>query len=222
MSMPSRIISIVGNKYGKLTVVSYAGTRGTRNYWECLCDCGGRCVVEKGHLRSGHTTSCGCASSRATIGTRSLKHGSCNTSEYIAWSNMKQRCSDPNYKEFHLYGGRGIKVCDRWIGSFTNFFEDMGKTPIGSEIDRINNDGHYSPENCRWTTAKVNCRNRRTTRFITHNGETLSVEDWAEKVGVSGSVIRQRLDRQKWSVEKTLYTPVNLPHYLHFQHSKKG
>lgn len=217
---PARVKSLIGVRSGKLIVVAYSHKKGEDHFWVCSCDCGNTSVVRRSHLSNGHTKSCGCSSSRATMGARSLKHGATRTPEYNVWARMKQRCFDPNYKEFHLYGGRGITVCERWKDSSSNFLEDMGKVPKGMEIDRTDNNGNYSPDNCRWVTAKVNCRNRRTTRFLTHNGETMSVMDWSDRVGISGNIIRQRLDRQGWSVEKALNTPVDLPHALHFLHIK--
>lgn len=142
--------------------------------------------------------------SRETIGERSITHGMSNTAIYRAWCNMKARCCNPNNREFYLYGGRGIKVCDRWLNSFENFYEDMGDCPSGMELDRKRNNEGYSKDNCHWTTAIRNCRNRRSTRFITFRGETLSVEDWADRTGIKGKIIRQRIDRQGWDLDRAL------------------
>lgn len=95
-------------------------------------------------------------------------------------------------------------MCDRWANSFSNFYEDMGEVPFGLEIDRIDNNKGYSKDNCRWVTAKINCRNRRSTRRITHQGETLSLVEWGEKTGICAHTIRLRIDRYHWTIDKAL------------------
>ncbi len=122
---------------------------------------------------------------------------------YQCWQDMQQRCYNPNCKKYSIYGARGIKVCDRWLESFSNFLEDMGEKPDGFSIDRIDNNGDYSPENCKWATPKEQALNRRTNRFIEYNGERLTVTQWADKLGMVHNVLRKRLELG-WTLEKAL------------------
>lgn len=135
------------------------------------------------------------------------KHGLSHTPEYRAWQTMRLRCTNPDNAAWANYGGRGITVCARWMEDPAAFLADMGKKPSPlHEIDRIDNDGPYSPENCRWVLRKVNDRNRRSNRSITHAGETLTVAEWAERTGLSATVILHRLNAG-WSAELALTTP---------------
>lgn len=129
------------------------------------------------------------------------KHGMYGTPIYRTWLRMIQRCHNPNNRNYDGYGGRGIKVCDRWR-KFENFFEDMGDAPKGLTLERIDNNMGYSPDNCMWATRKEQARNRRTTRFYTLNGETLTVSEWAKKIGISHESMRKRIN--KWPLEKAL------------------
>jgi hypothetical protein len=142
---------------------------------------------------------------------RPPKHGHAKTgfrtSEYVAWVSMISRCVNPSHKSFGLYGGRGIRVCARWLDSFSNFLADMGVKPDPScSVDRIDPEGDYEPRNCRWATPKQQARNRRNTTFLTSEGTTKSLMDWAEELGVSATAIRERL-RRGWSDEEALSTP---------------
>lgn len=128
------------------------------------------------------------------------------TSEYIAWGNMVQRCTNPKNPNFHNYGGRGIRVCDRWL-TFSHFLADMGPRPSTKHtLDREDNDGEYCPGNCRWATQREQCRNMRKNSRLTHAGETLTVTQWAERTGLDRNTIDGRIDGG-WSVEAVLTTP---------------
>jgi len=129
------------------------------------------------------------------------------TTEYIAWRSMRQRCYNINHKNYKEYGARGIKICERW-SSFTAFIQDIGLKPSKDmSIDRIDNNGDYSPENCKWSTMTEQCRNRRSNRYITYKGETLTVTEWAVKANLRIGNLFKRLDRLGWSIEKSLTTP---------------
>lgn len=128
-------------------------------------------------------------------------HGVCKIPGHNSWCGMIQRCTNPKNPKWHRYGGRGIKVCDRWL-KFENFYEDMGEKPKGLSIDRINNDGDYCPENCRWATPKEQARNKSTSRNITFNGRTQTLEAWSEEIGISSRALECRLFRLGWEVEK--------------------
>jgi hypothetical protein len=121
---------------------------------------------------------------------------------------MIKRCTNPNAKHYKDYGGRGIKVCNRWM-DFANFYADMGNAPPGMSIDRIDNDGDYTPENCRWADDLTQARNSRHCHMLTHNGETHCITEWAELINIKPNTIHSRL-RLGWSVSKTLSTPTIL------------
>lgn len=127
--------------------------------------------------------------------------------EYEIWQAMKKRCSYKKSKHYKNYGGRGIRVCKRWLNSFENFYADMGSRPSSKySIDRINNDGDYKPSNCRWATRKEQCNNTRQNHIITYNGVTLTMTQWARKIGLTRNVLKRRL-ALNWSVERSLNTP---------------
>jgi len=161
-------------------------------YYLCQCSCGNEVVVQLTHLLSGHTKSCGCLSSELSAErARLLKttHGMYGTKEYNSWNAMVDRCTNAKYHRYGDYGGRGIKVCDRWLNSVENFYSDMGDKPIGMSIDRIDNDGDYTPDNCRWATAKEQSRNRRNNRLI----EGKSMAEWCEENDLNYKVVFGRL-----------------------------
>jgi hypothetical protein len=132
-----------------------------------------------------------------------------DTPEYHAWSGMRQRCYNPKSVDYKNYGGRGIKVCDRWRNSFDAFFEDMGRRPSATHcVERDDNDGDYEPGNCRWATVTEQANNKRSNRVLTHQGETLSVADWSRRTGVPSTIIRKRIDCYGWSPARAIMTKV--------------
>ena len=152
---------------------------------------------------------------RASLAT---KHNRYHSPEYRSWAALKSRCFDPQNSAYHYYGGRGISVCERWT-SFEHFYTDMGPRPSPKHsIDRINNNGDYCRENCRWATSQEQCRNTRRTHLLTFEGKTLCVTDWALILGIDRHTIIRRLKRG-WSVEKTLsekgyLAPIRAPNPL--------
>lgn len=199
-----RFQNLTDRTFGRLTVVAFAGRRRGNSLWHCVCKCGGATRSSTNDLKTGHTNSCGCY-----LSERVTKHGCAGrgkmSPEYMAWSGIIQRCTNDKSPNYHNYGGRGIKVCDRWL-TFENFLADMGRRPPGTTIDRKNNDGNYEPGNCRWATQKEQCRNNRRNRRITFDGETLTIIEWSERTGLPFNLIRKRLHRG-WPPEKIFTTP---------------
>ena len=189
-------LDLIGKRFDRLTAIEFVYPESqNRGLWRCQCDCGETVLVKRTLLINGNYKSCGCW--RRERGRRQLKtHGMSNSSEFATWKSMIARCHNKNDCGFFRYGGRGIQVCDRWRHSFHNFYSDMGPRPSKHHcIDRINNDLGYSPENCRWTTPTINSRNRRNNRKINHNGITLTVIEWAERLGIPYHRIWRRLHR---------------------------
>lgn len=193
-------INIVGNKYGNLTVTSYIGS----SIWNCLCICGNNHKVKTGLLKSGNTKSCGCKTGAFLNLSR--------TPEYVAWSDMKGRCLNENFKNYLHYGGRGIKVCVKWLESFENFYKDMGDRPKNCSLDRIDVDGDYSPKNCRWSDQHTQNSNKRNNKLLDFKGEIKPVVTWCKELNLYYSTVISRLNKHGWSTERTLTTPTNKPY----------
>jgi hypothetical protein len=141
----------------------------------------------------------------ANVGSRNprFKHGLSGTSEHVIWLGMLDRCYNVNGDAYDHYGGRGIVVCDRWRSSFIDFLQDMGPRPKGRSLDRIDNDGPYSPDNCRWATPQQQAENRRMTRWLEWNGERHTISEWARRLGICRTAINQRLKRG-WTLQRAL------------------
>jgi hypothetical protein len=213
----SRTKDLTGREFHGLTALAFAGYKSRCALWLCRCECGNEWTASANHLQSGHTKSCGCRKARVTR-LRSFVHGGAvrrvdgrgQTRVYGIWRNMLTRCYNKNIPEYARYGGRGVTVCERWQAphGFVNFLEDMDYPPSSKHtLDRIETNGHYTPENCRWATMTQQNRNRRNNRLITHGGRTQCLAAWAEETGLSSLLIGHRLKRG-WSVERALTTPL--------------
>lgn len=199
---------MVGRAFGRWVVLrEMESGKGGHDRLECLCECGTIRVVAGSNLRRGGSQSCGCLL-RELAATRCTKHGEYGTPAYQSWSSMKNRCKSPNHIHYDNYGGRGIMVCDRWQ-DFRNFLEDMGQRNKGEELDRIDNNGNYCKENCRWVTSKENARNRSSNTAITYNGETRTLMEWSEILGVGRSMLNMRR-QQGWTIERMLTEPARV------------
>lgn len=197
-----------GKKFGRLTVMYRdSADYGKHVKWICECECGTTKSYYASNLTGGKSQSCGCKTSETVEKIRigATKHGLSRTRAYKAWMSMKGRCLNPNYPNFHNYGGRGIRVCERWM-SFDAFFEDMGECMSGLSLDRKENDGNYEPGNCRWTDNSTQQNNKRNTRKISAFGKTQTLSEWSIEVGLDPDFIRNRLSRG-WGVEEALSIP---------------
>lgn len=181
----------VGMRFGRWTVLERLPGRGAR----VRCDCGAERTVDRMNLRSGVSTSCGCRRDEVT-GDRVRKHGMVNSRTWLAWRNLRSRCTNPKDNRFESYAGRGITACPRWLESFEAFLADMGECPEGMSIERKNNDGPYEPGNCRWATVKEQARNRRSSVFVEHNGERLTIAEWAERYRIPYKTLWERLRKK--------------------------
>jgi hypothetical protein len=204
-----RAIDLAGMQYGVLVVLRRDPTN--RRNWICRCACGSEKSIARCNLKSGSTKSCGCLSVRwislakTKHGQAARMHGQRPTRTYSSWAAMNKRCNCESDAAYPLYGGRGITICERWA-SFEYFLADMGERPPGLSLERIDNDGNYEPGNCKWGTRKEQGRNRRTSKFLTIEGETLCMTEWAERNGIARSTITDRLARG-WTTEEAVTTP---------------
>lgn len=205
-----RKIELVGQVFDRWTVVSRAeNTPQGQAMWTCRCECGVEKTLKSIVLRRGLSKSCGCWKLEMLV-ERSTKHGhgpaSGYSPTYSTWAAMVKRCTNPNAPTYYRYGGRGIEVCERWR-DFVNFLADMGEKPDGMTLDRVDNEGHYGPDNCRWATMKVQGRNRSNNHVITFRGETRCLSEWAETVGINLATLKDRLENG-WAIEEAFSTPV--------------
>ncbi len=193
-----RVKDITGKKFGRYTVISFSVTRNRTALWSCRCDCGNEKIVAGSSLRTGAIISCGCYNKEVVT-----KHGKYGSNSYVTWIAMKSRCLNANHVAYHRYGGRGIKICDRWLNSFSSFLEDMGDRPKGMSIERIKNDLGYFKDNCRWATPKDQTNNMVSNRILSYNGKAMSISLWAKETGIGESTIRERI-RHGWPVDAAL------------------
>ena len=206
---------MTGQIYGAWTVLSLA-CAGKHTRWNCRCSCGVEKSVCSSDLRRGKTSKCDACSRK-----QNAKHGMHDTPTWRTWSGIISRCSTPSTTRFENYGGRGIDVCARWRASFTNFLDDMGERPAGMSIDRIDVDGNYEPQNCRWATGIEQARNTRRNHFITANGETLSLAAWVERTGLCSDTIRNRI-RNGLTAAKAVTEPKRSPYVVGFRRVPSG
>lgn len=203
-------ISITGQVFGRLTILERVenAENGSVMY-NCICSCGIKCIKAYTCIINGLTKSCGCYN--VELGkVRFLTHGKSKHPLFRIWAGIKQRCYDKNVKAYRWYGLKGITMCDEWLSSFESFYSwgiNAGwKT--GLSIERLNNKFSYSPWNCKWIPRQKQNRNKTNSRLLTHNGLTMSMLEWSERLQMPYGTISRRINGFKWSVEKSLTQPI--------------
>ena len=222
-----KVNDLTGQRFGRLTAIERAGTNKKRYItWLCQCDCGNTTIAVGSDIKSGHTRSCGCLqrdrlieynksdSKRSRTSelnkVRKRTHGMRYTRIYKEWRSMIDRCENKSWKHYHNYGGRGISVCKEWRDSFNTFYEWAISNGYNDSLtlDRVNVNGNYEPSNCRWATNKEQANNKRNSRYLTFNGKTQTLQQWADELEVDSRTLRSRIDKYGWTAEKALATPV--------------
>lgn len=202
-------IDLTGQIFGRLRVIERAeNNSGGQAMWKCVCLNDENTVIVMGNnLRRGLTKSCGCLM-REIASENSKKHMLSETKVYSEWTNMKTRCYNQRHTQYKDYGGRGIRICDRWINDVQAFYDDVSVLPYfgekGYTLNRIDNDGDYEPNNVQWDSAMAQNNNKRNNYLISYNGETHTIAEWARMKSIPYSMLYQRITRLHWNVEKAL------------------
>lgn len=206
---------LTGQCFGSLTVIKraddYISPSGNKIVqWLCRCDCGNEKTVMGASLKRGRTRSCGCLQ-KELWHSRITKHGKHDSRLYHIWLGILTRCYTKNHHSYKHYGERGVAICDQWRNDFQAFYEWAMANGYNDElsIDRVDVNGDYSPHNCRWVSQTVQANNKRNNHYITHNGETKSMAEWAREYGTPYSVLCGRICKLKWSVEEALTKQFN-------------
>lgn len=208
-------MDLAGKKFGRITVVSLSHID-KNSHWNCMCDCGTEFTAIGNNLTRGKSKSCGCLRRQAT-GDRSRTHGDSYTRLFRVWAGMRRRVLNKNDQRYSDYGGRGIAICERW-NSYENFKKDMCQSFLAhcyvhgnrnTTIDRIDNDGDYSPKNCKWATHAEQNLNKRDNVLLRLNGEDYTIAELSRKFNINKSTMKDRL-RRNWSLERAVNTPVKI------------
>lgn len=200
-----------GEKFNRLTAVSFHHRDDKLYFWTFKCDCGNETVTNSSSVVRGKTRSCGCLQKEtiANVGYSNATHGHSRTPEYGTWLAMHRRCSDKDAPGYENWGGRGITVCERWK-ELSNFIADMGPRPKGRyTLERVNNELGYSPENCVWASYHTQHRNKRTNINVEYNGQTMCLKDAAKLAGINYSTVCKRISALGWTPQQAITAPVN-------------
>lgn len=203
-----RTSNLTGQKFGRLTVFGRRMCDKTkRNLWHCQCECGNTTLVSAYDLTSGKTKSCGCLRKDVTSARRKT-HGMSNSRLYRIWNAMKERCQCPTNKQYKDYGERGISVCDEWQNDFETFRDWAIANGYEDDlsIDRIDHNGNYCPENCRWATGKEQNSNKRNNHILNFNGKSQTIQQWSEETKIPFATILYRVSNG-WAIEAALTLP---------------
>lgn len=203
--MGRKFKDITGQRFGRLIAVKYFG----KSKWRCKCDCGNIVNIDGRDLRCGSTKSCGCLQKEIVsniITKQSTKHGKSGTRLYNIYNGMKDRCYNKNDKDYYNYGGRTITMCNDWKNDFKVFYDWSMSNGYNDSlsIDRIDVNGNYEPNNCRWVNMKIQQRNRRNNKEYTINGETHCLSEWCEILNLKYDTVYHRLTKLNWTIEKAL------------------
>lgn len=208
----SKLIDLEGKRYGKLMVVKRMANRDKAvTVWECKCDCGNTTIVTSANLRSGRTKSCGCL--RGIVSKqKATTHGMSKSKLYYIWSDIKQRCYQKNNPAFKFYGGRGIKMCNEWFKSYERFMKwaEINGYHEGLTIERIDVNGDYCPDNCKWIQLSEQAQNRRSNILIDYNGESHCLSEWCNIYKVNYYLVYNRIHKNKWSFERAISEPAHV------------
>ena len=195
-----KLRNLQGQTFGRLTVLHRSNEKGRRVRWACECSCGGMVDVVSDQLVSGKTQSCGCLK-KESIASVNFSHGMSKSREYKSWSHAKARCNNPKDPKYPEYGGRGISMCQRWTGSFSEFIKDMGLAPEKHTLDRIDVNGNYEPGNCRWATAKTQGNNTRFNVRLSVGEFNGTLKQFAEHIGANYKRLHKLVRTKGLSVE---------------------
>lgn len=221
----SHLKDLTGQKFNRWTVISRAqNDKRGQAQWNCVCECGNTSIVGGKDLRLGKSRSCGCLQ-KDTMSVLSRKHGHSNERLYRIWNVMRQRCKNKNVPEYKRYGQRGISVCAEWDNSFESFYLWAINNGYANDlsIDRIDVNGNYEPSNCRWATAIQQARNKRKHRLFEFRGEKKMLIEWTEELGLNYYRVRNRIYKDKWTVEEAFTTPKmkSRAHHLRYKAQKE-
>lgn len=208
VSSLGRWVDITGRRYGRLVVLSYSHAIGYTHYYLCQCDCGKQTTVAKNALTTGKQVSCGCYRSEVIKNINKLPDNYLQLGKIFR--GMKARCYNPRSVRYKRYGGRGIKICEEWlqdINTFRSWAVENGYKP-GLSIDRINNDGDYSPDNCRWVQPKDQLSNCSINVFVEFNGKCQTLAQWSRELNIPTSTLHNRIRVHGWPIERALTEPV--------------
>lgn len=187
---------LIGLKINRLTVISFSHKdKYHACFWNCICECGNKIIRQSSRLKNGSAKSCGCLEKE-----RKTKHNLCQSPIYKTWNDMIQRCTNIKNNNYKNYGGRGIKICEKWL-EFKGFYEDMGDKPEGLSLDRIDVNGNYCKDNCKWSTNIEQHNNMRRNVKVTYNGKTQTVSQWSRELGINSRTLHDRLFRANWDIE---------------------
>lgn len=218
--MGRKIRDLTGQKFGKLTAIKRVEDRiyssgKHSSMWLCDCDCGNTKIVSRSALTKGETKSCGCLKGES--------HNMSDSRIYEIWRGMIRRCEDDKRKDYIIYGGRGISVCDEWKNSFNKFYNWSINNGYNDSLTIERNDvnGNYEPSNCRWATKEEQANNRRDNQFLTYDGKTQTISQWAKELNVNESTLRNRMQRG-WSDEEIILKSIQSTHYITFNNETKS
>lgn len=204
--MSRKYVDLKGKRFGRLLVLDRNGIAKNGNIqWLCQCDCGNQTIVDSQSLKRNFTKSCGCLR-KELVTKNKTKHGMYGTRLNYIWNSMKQRCINSNNDAYKYYGARGIKVCDEWLNDFMNFYNWAINSGYQDNLtlDRINVNGNYEPNNCRWATMKEQSNNTRVNHLIKFNKETHTIAEWSEILNINKSILYDRINRSNMTIEEAL------------------